>query len=72
MPPTVRSDRLPISGIRNPMASFVVIYRYLLMYPDLNFLLGYAIKVVLIMTSLFFFGGYWLFYKLEPDFAKEL
>jgi len=56
----------------NPMASFVVIYRYLLMYPDLNYLVGYAMSIVLIMTFISFFGGYWLFYKLEPDFAKEL
>jgi lipopolysaccharide transport system permease protein len=56
----------------NPMASFVVLYRYLLFNHDLPELLVFSSSVVLVSTILVFFGGYYVFNKLEPDFAKEL
>jgi len=56
----------------NPMASFVAVYRFILFNPDLEYILSYATIVVTISTFIFFFGGYWIFNRLEPDFAKEL
>jgi len=56
----------------NPMACFVVLYRYILFNPDLIGFVGYAVSLVLIATFVFFLGGYYIFYKLEPEFAKEL
>jgi lipopolysaccharide transport system permease protein len=56
----------------NPMASFVVLYRYLLFNHDLPKLVGYSSMIVLLSTIIVFFGGYFVFNKLEPEFAKEL
>jgi lipopolysaccharide transport system permease protein len=56
----------------NPMASYVVLYRYLLFNHDLPQLVFYSSMVVLVSTFIVFFGGYYIFNKLEPEFAKEL
>ena len=59
----------------NPMASFVALYRFILYEPGVFYLssaVNYAIAIVLVATFLSFFVGYFIFNKLENDFAKEL
>jgi lipopolysaccharide transport system permease protein len=56
----------------NPMACFVVLYREILLSRNPDFVVNYAISVILLSTTIIFFAGYYIFYKLEPGFAKEI